>query len=82
LEGTLASIFKAAGPLEVVIRSVLAVGEELREIHLRLCKIPKQGSEAQYLEEAIERNMLEIRKGIRLLQLQLDAVGKLTRAKV
>ena len=75
------SIFKSAGPLEIAIRNVLAVGEELREIHVILSKIPKQEAEARCRKEAIDRSILGIRKSIRLLQLQLDAIGKLTKPK-
>ena len=79
--GDMAEVFKAAGQLEVAQRSVQVVGEELREIHVTLSKIPKKGADAQCWEEAIERNILEIRRGVRLLQLQLDAIRKLTKPK-
>lgn len=74
-------VFKAAGPMELANRGWFAIGEELREIQGKLSLIPRQEAEARCRKEAIDRNILEIRKSIRLLQMQLDAFGKLTKPK-
>ena len=70
------SVFKAAGPLELANRNWLAIGENLREIQVILSVIPTQEVEiTRCRKEAVDRNILDIRKGIRDIQKQLDAIA-------